>query len=225
MTRNLVVIGLVLALVSISICSAETSENTTITALWNGTWVGEGESMTLTQNDGTVTGVFSSTDGKISDIAGNVTEDGRSLIGTWKESGLYQLTLSDDGTFFNGTFGFGSEDSIDGMDDSWIGSRVLDAADDAVNWTGAWDSGDDMKTVLTQEGTNVTGTFENGDVIETTLEGTVSEDGKLLTGTWEEHGGINLTLSEDRTYYNGTFGYGLSDFIEGEPDNFNGTRV
>lgn len=132
-------------------CSAENSENTTITALWNGTWVDEEDSMTLIQTDRTITGIFSSTEGTISNIAENVSEDGKTIKGTWKENGQLNFTLSDDGTFFNGTYGFSSDDSMDSVDDSWNGTRVLNTAADKVNWTGIWDAGDNARTIADTE--------------------------------------------------------------------------
>ncbi|PKL59416.1 MAG: hypothetical protein CVV33_07940 [Methanomicrobiales archaeon HGW-Methanomicrobiales-4] len=59
-------------------------------------------------------------------IEGTLSEDRKEFTGTWMETGKLRLTLSDDGTVFNGTYGFGSEDHInDPIDDSWNATRNI----------------------------------------------------------------------------------------------------
>ena len=37
------------------------------------------------------------------------------------------------------------------------------------------------------------------------LEGTLSMDGKIITGNWTETGYYNFTMSNDGSFFNGTF--------------------
>jgi len=138
---------------------------------------------------------------------------------------LFTFTLSDDGTYFNGTYGYGMENTIEGYEDSWNGTLTTTA--DAENpWSGSWISELEAITTLNQNGNTVNGTYERPDNTEfSTLEGTISEDGKTLTGTWTDSGLFTLTLPDDGMYFNGTFGYNEMDSIEGFENNWNGVRA
>lgn len=78
----------------------------------------------------------------------------------------------------------------------------------------------------------MTGTYEP--IIETVIdlvepgiiEGVLSDDGKVFTGTWKEEGKVRFILSDDGLSFNGTYGYGDTEIIEGSDlYNWNATRI
>ena len=70
--------------------------------------------------------------------------------------------------------------------------------------------------VLTVDDMNVTGAYLDPETaVSNIIEGTISEDGKVLSGTWIQEGPFELTLSDDATYFNGTFGFnGIANTTE-----------
>jgi hypothetical protein len=60
---------------------------------------------------------------------------------------------------------------------------------------------------LTQDGNIVIGADSSGGV-PITIHGTVSEDGKILSSDWNLTGLYSFTISDDETFFNGTYGYG-----------------
>ncbi len=207
-------------------CSAaETEENVTdATFGWAGTWVDYSSTMVLTQDGLNVTGTYEDpAEGLVLSIEGVASEDGKILTGTWYEDGKLTFALSEDGTYYNGTFGYGDMDTIEGLDDGWNGTLTTEA-DPENAWTGEWVSEIGSITFLEQNETAVTGTY--GMPVDTEgslIDGIVSEDGTILTGTWSQTGLFAFTLSDDGKYFNGTYGYGSKD--TGADEDWNGVLV
>jgi hypothetical protein len=81
-----------------------------------------------------VAGAYSHDSGR---IAGVLSDDGRTLSGTWSEAPSYQppkdagrmeLTLSPDGKGFTGKWGYGDDSNFD----HWTATRVVDASSESV---------------------------------------------------------------------------------------------
>jgi len=219
---------LLITLVSVSFCSAEQTENNTTssTLVWEGTWIDGENTLVLTQDENSVIGTY---DDAIYSatilIEGTVSEDGKVLSGVWTEPGMFTFTLSDDGTFFNGTAGLGSEYTIEGETDNWNGTLTTEMNTENL-WDGTWITGMGAIQNMTQNGESVCGTYNgvNGEYQE--LEGNVTEDGKVLSGEWIGYGEYTFTLSDDGNVFNGTYGQGSNDTMEdGTDDSWNGTRV
>ena len=82
--------------------------------------------MKLTQNGTIVTGTYipySLDEDEPGLIEGVVSDDGRKLSATWYEAGPFTFTLSDDGLFFNGTYGTDLSDSA--IIDFWNATKVI----------------------------------------------------------------------------------------------------
>lgn len=227
----MVVLRLIAPLVLIGMivigCSAEkTDENITGVATgWAGTWIDSTGTLVLTEDGMNVTGAYIDPETVVSEIIkGTISPDGKTLSGSWSTPGQFIFSLSDDGTYFNGTYGNGMNNTIKGADDSWNGTLTTMA--DAQNpWSGTWTSGRNDTTTLSQNAKTVNGTYEKRDTTDfSTIIGTVSEDGKTLAGTWADTGRFTLTLPDNGMYFNGTFGYNEMDRIEGIKDNWNGVR-
>jgi hypothetical protein len=233
MMRN-IGIWLVFALI-ICICgtigtSDETNNGTTTagesSAGWNGSWQSNMTKMDLIQTGSEINGTYVPLDWNISDpgaMKGTVSEDGKIFTGTWDESGTVQLTLSEDGKLFNGTY---RVNTIADFEDEWNGVRINpdDSATES-GWNGTFQS-DWYRLNFTQDGNNVTAAYEPLTEMADpgVISGTLSPDGKTLTGTWTENGGVILTLSDDDMSFNGTYGYGSST-NGGDGFTWNGVRV
>jgi hypothetical protein len=94
------------------------------------------------------------------------------------------------------------------------------------NWAGKWATSYGI-VILEVSGSDVTGTF---DWKEGKIEGTISDDGRTLTGTWsqaptyegpKDKGGLIWKLDEDGLRFKGAWGYGDDSTAGGE---WNGDR-
>jgi hypothetical protein len=99
---------------------------------WTGTWRSNTETLYLVQNGSVVSGTYEPFNPGENDleepgvIEGTLSVDETEFTGTWKEFGGLKYILSEDAMFFNGTYGFGTADSMDdSKDDSWNGTRIL----------------------------------------------------------------------------------------------------
>lgn len=94
--------------------------------LWTGQWDNERGTQTLTQNGTIVTGTYtpySIDEDEPGLIEGEVSDDGRELTATWYEAGPFTFTLSDDGLYFNGTYGTDLSDSAE--TNFWNATKVV----------------------------------------------------------------------------------------------------
>lgn len=197
---------------------------------WAGSWQSDELNLTFTQNGDAVSGLYHPVDMSTADpgvIEGTLLKNGTELSGTWTETGTLTLTLADDGSSFNGTYGY--VDSEKGAyTGPWNGTRISNNSASEPGWTGTWQTNIDNLTT-TQTGNSVKGMYYPMDPSahdEGTMEGNLSENGKVLTGTWIETGGLVFMLSDDGSYFNGTYGFGTENSMNGKfNDGWNGTRI
>ncbi len=82
---------------------------------------------------------------------------------------------------------------------------------DAVDlWTGSWRTEVNATVDITQTGSEMTGIYtpaEGITLLSSTLEGTVSGDGKEVSGFWTDIGPITMNLSDDRQSADVLWGY------------------
>ena len=192
---------------------------------WNGTWIDQYYTMYIQQDEDGITAIYQPVDPEAHDpgrLEGTVSEDGLVFSGRWSETGNSTMILSEDQMAFMGS---GTCTQIEGLPPTYPyeynATRSGEIEDPENVWTGEWKS--DYKTYnITQEGTSITGVnhplpdVEDEDGL---FEGVVSDDGITATGTWIETGDFIFTLSEDGTYFNGTYIIDLSTSDESWPWN------
>jgi len=185
-------------------------------ASWNGTWESLLYQEIFIQNGTTVTGTYLPISSDLKDggtIIGSISENRSILTGTWKEIGDVKLTLSDDNKTLDSRWAYSDED---------ISLSKL-YGDEAVD--GIWNS-ENMTMSLFREGSTVMGTYYSLD--QTTgvcgfINGTISKDGKVITGTFIESGDVAYVLAADGSSFNGTYTYGNGPVKE--VDTWNAIRV
>lgn len=94
---------------------------------WTGTFEGERFIITYSQNGIHVTGEYYPVPGIVDEPGvseGVVSDDGRTLTGTWREEGNFSFTLSEDGMAFSGLYTI-AQDLTAGYE-SWDGKRVIE---------------------------------------------------------------------------------------------------
>ena len=94
-------------------------------------------------------------------------------------------------------------------------------------WDGSWNSSLFTLNFTVKENGEVYSTYvamdpKSGD--PGVIEGTLTEEGKVLVGSWTESGTCSFTLSDDATIFNGTY---ASKDINGREysSGWNGTRI
>ena len=93
--------------------------------LWNGEWKSDSFLMNLSQDGSKITGTvqYYLDDGtEIGTLTGNLSDDGKTVIGTWDETGAMKLAISEDGGMFNGTYSF--ENIEPKPADTWNATRI-----------------------------------------------------------------------------------------------------
>ena len=187
-----------------------TATNTPIPpGVWDGLWLSSCEfldcgSVTLNHNEGeeTVSGTFAAGNGTIVGII----EDNR-LTGTWSfsgENGSIDFWLSDDGQNWIGNWNKTAE---------WCGYREGQPEPSpcgVATWYGNWTTNCGVSgcgtLILTQDGTEVEGTYAGGDgEIEATANGTA------LNGTWSRNNSsdnMQFFILENGDRFNGNFNDG-----------------
>ena len=183
---------------------------------WSGIWQTNLFTMKLSQNGDAVSGTYTTLNPNVSvtgSLNGTVSEEGTVLSGSWLDLGVFHFTMSDDHSSFSGTGGYVEEP------DTYFG-------DNTDNWTGTWNSVE-YSVVFVQDGDTVTGSIiytgpESGETAA--LMGTLSEDGKELSGSFTESGRFTYNLGEGGTFFNGTSTFG-SDTTVRPFDFWNGTRI
>jgi len=215
-----------IGMIGVGCPATETEENVPDAVVgWAGTWIDSTGTLVLTEDGMNVSGVYIDPQNALYEtLEGTISEDGKILSGSWSQIGSFSFVLSDDGTYFNGTFGYGKNTTIGEGNEGWNGT--LTTKGDIDNpWSGTWISEIGGITTLKQDGKVVNGTYEKLDPEDfSVIEGIISEDGKKLTGTWKEIGLFRLTISNDGMF-NGTYGFGSNESIEGIEENWNGIRT
>jgi len=222
--RNVLIFGIILVLVLVFItagCVKETpEENNSAENRWNGTWASEQYILFILQNGSEITGSYEPHDIESRDpglLQGILSEDKEIFSGIWTESGPVTLVISDDGMSYFGTGGTRpgkiTEQSYTYTSN---GTRVGPLSDPDNAWSGTWKSGKTVQTMI-QNGTSVRSTYQQVSTEEDEpglFEGTVSGDGKTLTGKWMESGNFSFILSEDGSFWNGTYSVELDESAE-----------
>lgn len=213
------VLGIMTICMIFSSCIVSADKNETgsdIQPSWSGVWESLLYTETLEQNKTNVTGTYVPFTNSLKDngiINGTLTNNGSRLTGSWTETGDVLFNVSNDNSTLDGVWAYSDEvqqflkmDSNNDIDGTWNSSSLslnLQKKDSLV--FGTYESIDDQ--------TGVSG-FINA---------TVSPDGKEITGTFNESGNILFILSDDGSYYNGTYTYGNKP--QKEVDTWNATRI
>ncbi len=93
--------------------------------LWSGEWKSDSYLMNLSQDGSKISGTvrYYLDDGsEIGTLTGNLSDDGKTVIGTWDEIGEMKLAISEDGGMFNGTYMF--ENIEPKPADTWNATRI-----------------------------------------------------------------------------------------------------
>lgn len=201
--------------------SAEQDNDELCTAenVWNGTWECPIHLFLIEQNSSVITGRYDSKNSDMYDtgvLEGTLSGDGMTYSGKWTELGSFNYTFSDDNMSYTGT-AMTSPQHIRRVDYIHPGNvtdatRVGEITDPDNLWTGDWTSARKTHHYI-QNGSVVSGTNQVLPSVNDQpgiLNGTVSEDGRMITGTWIETGYINYTVSDNGSYFNGTFSVSLA---------------
>jgi hypothetical protein len=90
---------------------------------------------------------------------------------------------------------------------------------------GTWDSSNLTLSLLT-DGSNVSGTYHSvreGSNARGYLNATPVKDNKKIAGTFVEGGNITFIISDDGSFFNGTYTYGQG--VAKEDDTWNAVRI
>jgi len=180
--------------------------------IWNGTWEDDMYILYFEQNGTDITGIYEpyeyDTPNDLGKLVGNLSSDGTEFYGKWIVTTDASLQLADDMMSFSG---ISTYTPIEGIKEikgkEIIANRTGEIADEENPWTGAFTSSEKSYN-LTQMGSTVTGDsaplpgFADG---WESIEGVVSDDGKTLDMTATKIGGVTLVISDDGSYYNGTY--------------------
>ena len=231
MKIRVVAILLIVIFVVFQSCSAEPLEGINQTRnIWNGTWADDTYTLYFHQNGTEISGIYEpfdyDTPYDIGRLEGTLSPDEKQFSGKWIVKGIVSVHLSDDENSFTGT-------SVDNPINGLIGIKAKELyanrtgiIQDAQNpWTGTWKTA--TKTFnLTQTGSEIKGeTHPLPGVADgsQTLEGIISKDKKIAIINSTKAGDVILIISNDGSYYNGTY---MDDF-SGSDEQFsrNMTRI
>jgi len=172
---------------------------------FNGDWYTNFGLMSIKVEGNYTEGKFGTDGGKFTGIA---SDDGRELHGNWFvapsvgpgfTAGKFIMKLSDDGNSFTGRTWHGRDED----DANLIGRRIVETAD---NFSGMWKT-DWGILVMTVRNNQVSGNYENKNG---RIEGTLSQDGKTVEGTWsqapsyrapKDSGKFVFSISDDGTEF------------------------
>lgn len=179
--------------------------------IWNGTWACSNHFFFIEQNSSGITGSYMPKRPEIYDtgrLEGSLSEDGKTYSGKWIESGSITANLSSDNMSYTRIVTTNPQGNMTEPYTHLDNATRIGAISDPDNlWTGSWLNV--RKTYnYTQNGSVVRGTnipFPGVPDQPGMMEGTVSEDGKIITGNWTETGYYNFTMSDDGSFFNGTF--------------------
>lgn len=148
---------------------------------FNGDWYTNFGLMTIKVQGNYTEGTFGTDGGTFTGIA---SDDGKNLHGNWFVApsvgpgftgGKFIMKLSDDGNSFTGKTWHGK--NID--ERKLIGWKVVETSD---NFSGMWKT-DWGILIMSVQNNQVAGNYENKDG---KIEGTLSQDGKTVEGTWSQ---------------------------------------
>jgi hypothetical protein len=197
--------------------------------IWNGTWESDGYTLFIKQNDTAIAGTYEPLNISLADpgvLTGSLSADGKVFSGTWTESGSLNMVLADDKMSYVGAGTVRPDESVNESGAyTVLGTRMESSFDPEKVWNGTWVT-EHVVNALTQDGTTVTGIHHPLPGIEDEpglFEGTVSEDGKTLNGTWMETGNFTFTLADDGMSWNGT--YDLAQNASAGSSSWNARKV
>ena len=231
--KTLILAGLVMILLlwSTSMVSAEQKTGTDILTQnsWNGSWASDEYSLLILQNGSFIAGSYTPDNITARDpglLKGTLSEDGSIFSGIWSESGTFSFILADDGKSFSGT-GTVNQEGITEEPFTYTinGTREGAIADAQNTWTGTWKTRSKTYT-LTQNGTTLSGSYVPFDLDSDEpglIDGIVTEDGRILKGTWVESGNFKFILSDDGLEFDGTYTTELTD--SAVTDTWNGRKI
>ncbi|MCA1916520.1 hypothetical protein [Methanospirillum hungatei] len=197
--------------------------------VWNGSWASEEYTLLILQNGSFIAGSYTPNNITARDpgqLKGTLSEDGSTFSGIWSEGGTVSLILADDGESFSGTGTVNQEGLLEEPFTYTIHGTREGAIPDANNtWTGTWKTG--SKTYnLTQNGTALSGSYTPFDLDSDEpglIDGAISEDGKIMKGTWIETGTFSFIISDDGLTFNGTYTTELTE--SAVTDSWNGVKI
>lgn len=208
--------GLLVMVLGFTTTADETSGNISVSsAPWTGIWQSVLYKETFQQTGDTVTGEYVPLSSQMTDagsIAGNLTDNGTTLSGTWKETGDIRLDISDNSSL-KALWAYQTEPENF--------TKVYEGESN----DGIWNS-ENHTMSLFLNGRTVQGSYDSIDRLSSEcgiFVGTVTEDGKEISGTFVEYGDIDIKLSKDRSQFNGTYTYGNKPVLP--DDTWNATRI
>ncbi len=199
-----------------SFATAESNVSSDNQTAWTGVWQSLKYYETLTQNGKDVSGPYVPFDSSANDIGvinGTISDNASEISGTWSESGDITLIPSDD---------YSTLDAIWAYDDQ---VEQFKKSDGKNGLDGTWNT-TNLTLTLQLNGSSVSGVYRSLSATSNVggyLNGTVSQDSRNVSGTFVESGNFMFALSEDGSYFNGTYSYG-SDPVKVE-DTWNAIRL
>jgi hypothetical protein len=218
--KTIWILGIIALTVLVSAFGAVAESNASSTsdnkAPWTGVWHSELYNMTLTQDGNEISCPYALIDSSGNDtgiIKGTVTDNASVVTGTWDESGDIILIPSDDNSTLDADWPYKSE------------LEHFTKTDGASTLAGTWDSSNLTLSLLT-DGSKVSGTYHSvreGSNAKGYLNATPVQDSKKIAGTFVEQGNITFMISDDGSFFNGTYTYGQD--VAKEDDTWNAIRI
>jgi len=179
---------------------------------------------TIIIKDGKVTGIYNWNDGRF--LNGRLL-NGAEIVGEFIEyqlwsndilrEGKYDFILSPDGQSFQGTWSHKTDPPHTWME-TWTGGLVSTSDTITLHLDATWP---DESTWLDVDGNTINIKIENGNVTgiytgraNGTLDGTLSADGKFVSGHWNDNnnsGRYSFKLSHDGQSFSGRYCLGEDD--------------
>jgi hypothetical protein len=195
---------------------------------WNGSWMSDYFTLLILQNGSSIAGSYEPFDITVYDpglLKGSLSEDNTVFSGVWTETGKISLILADDEMSFSGTGTVIQTDGQKPFTYTKTGTRIGEDYQKEIPWNGSWKTESNTYSLM-QNGSVVSGTYIplSLDADEPGfIEGTVTEDGKELKGTWVESGNFSFKISDNKQFFNGT--YGIEHPEQAITDFWNGTKI